>query len=120
MSTSHFFTVATAAVVLLISGGPGAFAQRCATFPRITSLTTETLTYHGYSVKFANSDSKGKGTSTVEVTTVITECASGPGSIPGKRVEVHKDYTDGTGKSPFEERNPIPSTCEAIGSLNCP
>jgi len=98
-------------------GGSGGGGSGCGTSVEV-SFGTETLTYNGYSNNPAQ-PKNSKGTSTV-LRTTRTESVMNEDCSVGTKTEVNENYVDGPGKSPFENRNPKFSSCEATGTLSCP
>jgi hypothetical protein len=119
MSKPHLLISAATATFLitgLIAGGnSGAFAQDLCEY--MPSLTSDTLTHHGYSNKLAQPGARG--TSTVVVTTGTISESNCPAGTSGTVAITINDYTQGPGKSPFDDHDS--STCETIsGNAPCP
>jgi hypothetical protein len=120
---SKFHLLIRAAIVTpLIAVGSNALAERICP-PPIGLSTASVATYHGYSNKVA--EPGAPGTSQIQTTdsSVTAFCFDTPDTPPetvGTKTTHEETYISGPGKSKFETRNPIVSTCEATGTLSCP
>jgi hypothetical protein len=114
------FAIATAAFG--IGGGVASAEVIC---NQIGLSSASITSYHGYSNKVAKPGAPGTSTVLSGKSTTTKFCFdSDTGeTVPeegGTKTTTSKNYVDGPGNSPFGNRNPISSTCEATGTLSCP
>ena len=121
MSRFHCLASAASAAALLCIASTAASAE---VFCNQNSLSFASFNfYYGYSEQPAAPGSPGTSTITEGGTSTTVFCfdpETGEGGIVGTIATTSENYTDGPGESPYENFNPISSTCEATGTLSCP